>query len=316
MLELHLGPRPIIPDRYLLVDADPIAYYAAFNMDEAPVEATHRRVDERISTIFNQCQVRVGDTGKSSLWLTGEANFRNNICTLKQYKGDRYDADGKRIKVQPRWIKAAKDYLVTNYNARTSMGCEADDMLGIAMKQVMTSKKSYGVTHVVISTVDKDLRINYCMHHNQTHGVIDSVYPPGELHLDSKGKPRGSGELFFYYQMLCGDTTDWIPGLPVVSKDTAIRLYKHGVSVRPGKCGPITAFNILSGAKTAKQAEELVWGCYKDYWMHNDYCHWKTGERYKRGIETARQQFIEQGQLLWMQQEVGERWKPRYVEMV
>lgn len=312
MIEIDLRPPPVIEDRFLLVDADPVAYFAAFNMDDYPVEAVHKRVDDRLTTIFDTCRVAKGDNNKSALWLTGSTNFRNQICTLKQYKGDRYDKDGNRIKPQPAWLHAAKEYMRSQYNAHTSHMCEADDMLSMSVQHALSRP---GIREVMISSVDKDLKINYCMHHNQTTGAITTVKAPGELFLDHRDKPRGSGEMFFYFQMMCGDTTDWIPGLPVVTKRVADHFARRGVTVRAGKCGPKTAYKLLYKAPSAAEAEARVWKCYLDYWMTHGYVHWRDGKAVPAGRRTAEDMFLEQGRLLWMQQSVGELWKPKYIDI-
>ena len=288
-------------DRVVLIDADCVAYYGAAGCDALPLPSAYRRVDLRINQILDDC-----GTDNYECHLTGQNNFRDKVATLKRYKGDRYDKEGKRTKVQPSWLQECRKYLVDKYNATTAYYQEADDTLST---RAVVLKSLYD--RVYISSIDKDLMINYCWHHNMTSGTIVEVVPPGTLELTEKGKVKGTGELFFYAQMLMGDTADCIQGLPKVTP-----WMKEVLGVpRLGGCGPKAAWYILGTVESAEAAEQLVWECYRDYWKKNHYYSWDGMEHFDAGIDTARKQFIEQGRLLWMRTKDGEMWKPKYIEL-
>lgn len=288
-------------NRVVLIDADCVAYYGAAGCDTLPLPSAYRRVDLRIQQILDDC-----GTDNYECHLTGRSNFRDNVATLKRYKGDRYDKEGNRIKGQPSWLQECRKYLVDEYSAGVAFYQEADDTLSTRA----TELKKQGFD-VYISSIDKDLMINYCWHHNMTSGDMKEVVPPGSLELTEKGKLKGDGELFFYAQMLMGDTADCIQGLPKVTPWMKEAFGVH----RLGGCGAKAAWCVLRDIELASTAEQVVWDCYRDYWSKNHYWSWDGLKHYDAGIDTARIQFIEQGRLLWMRTKDGEMWTPKYIEL-
>jgi len=286
-----------VPGRECLIDADMVAYYASFGQDDCALEVATRRTDERMQQMLDESQ-----SESYTAYLTGSDNYRNAIATLQRYKGNRYDADGNRLKPQPGWLPEVRQHLITSWKAIICNGEEADDALGIHQAKNIKEGKSS-----IISSGDKDLQINPGLHHNMYNGFITEVTEFGHLEIDTKGKVRGSGLMFFYAQMLMGDSADWIKGLPKVTEEM-----KESWEIRRGGVGPKTAYVLLSWCKNEDQLHEVVWFCYKSYWMEHEYKHWRTGEVFKAGLETARKQFLEQGRLLWMRREIGEMWNPKF----
>ena len=82
------------------------------------------------------------------VYLSGKGNFRNDIATIKPYKGN-------RSSVKPFHYNNIRDYLVNRWNAEVVDGIEADDALGINQ-----SKDS------CICTIDKDLDMVPGYHYN------------------------------------------------------------------------------------------------------------------------------------------------------
>lgn len=282
-------------DHIVLIDADCVAYYGAAGCDEMPLASAHRRIDLRIDQILDDCK-----SNQYECYLTGSTNFRNSIATLARYKGNRYNEDGKRVKTQPSWLQECRRYLESSYGARMSSNCEADDDLSIRCAELQRAGK-----RVIISSLDKDLRINPCKHHNQMNGEMTETIGDGEVHMQ-KNSCKGHGLMFFYAQMLMGDKADCIPGLPKVTqymKDT------FGIQ-RLGGCGDKSAYTIISQAKDAEEAERFVLECYASYWSEHSYTDWRETAQYVGGYSTYRKQFIEQGRLLWMQTKVAELWNP------
>jgi len=284
-----------IPDRTVLIDADVVAYYASYPMDDMPLRAATRRADNRMEQIIDECQAEYYKG-----FLTGINNFRDDIATLQRYKGSRYDKDGKRITPQPFWLKEVREYLQYKWNCILEDKQEADDALGIAQM----SYQKQGIESI-ISSIDKDLWIIPGLHHNMNSGEVGLVDEFGWLDLN-KGKAHGAGLKFFYAQMLMGDRTDWIIGLPKITEE----IKERWPSVRRGGCGPTAAFRILETAETEKECLEKVIFCYLSYWRDNSYTHWRTNILYEAGHITALGQLIEQGRLLWMRQCEGELWLP------
>lgn len=146
------------------------------------------------------------------IFLTGKGNFREQIAKTLPYKGNR-DKSHK-----PEYYHELKDYLIRKWGTREVDGMEADDALGINQTE-----------DTVICSIDKDL-----------------LMIPGN-HYNFKLKEKKyinefEGIRNFYLQLLTGDPTDNIPGLPGI--------------------GPKRASKILDGAETE---EELYERCRESY---------------------------------------------------
>lgn len=284
-----------IPNRIGLIDADCVAYWAAAGCDAMPVQAAKRKVRDRMTAICDQIQ-----TDDIRCYLTGKNNFRNDVATYQMYKGNRYAPDGTRIKPQPKWLSACRDYIQANYNTTMCDGQEADDALAIAQIKCNAADG----WESIISSIDKDLLIIPGKHHDMNSGYIQDVDEMGRLFKDEKGKVRGAGLRFFYAQLLMGDSADWIPGLPKVTPEMKA---EFGGIKRLGGCGPVAALNALEGCATERELFDRVAFCYKSYWNGERwYKHWKTGEKI---YPTWREALTEQGQLLWMRREAGQMWE-------
>lgn len=143
------------------------------------------------------------------IFLTGKTNFRNEVAITRPYKGTRKNA-------KPFHYDNITAYLHNQYEVRMQEGLEADDLMSI--EQV---RNGY---HTIICTRDKDLRMVPGWHYGWECGAQRELGPVlvdevGALSLDMGKKPpklTGFGEIFFYSQLLTGDTVDNIPGCPGV----------------------------------------------------------------------------------------------------
>lgn len=136
--------------------------------------------------------------GSSFIYLTGKDNYRDTVATIKPYKGNRDTAH------KPKYYKEIRDYMIEVLGATVAQGQEADDLLGI--HQYRNPDKS-----TVICTQDKDLKMIPGYNYNFVK----------EEFLDIKLK---EANLFFLRQMLTGDSTDNIPGIPKIGDKTAAKL--------------------------------------------------------------------------------------------
>lgn len=289
--------KEIVPNRIALLDADCVAYWAAAGCDDMTRDAAFKRCRDRMDAITDQCQAE-----HVRSYLTGANNFRKDIARYQQYKGNRYDKYGNRIKPQPKWLQAVRDFLVDQYDAILCDGQEADDALAIAQTKCNASKD----WHSIISSIDKDLKIVPGLHHDMNSGFIEEVDELGYLSIDKKGKVRGAGLKFFYAQLLMGDAADWIPGLPKVTP--WMKEHFDGIT-RLGGCGPKAAYAVIEDAPDEAECLRRVLLCYDSYWNGDHfYVDWQTGEEHRpSGVEAL----TEQGQLLWMRTYEGELWQPK-----
>lgn len=185
--------------------------------------------------------------------------FRHKFAVTKPYKGNRKNP-------KPFHFNNIIVYLDANYDmVISSDGYEADDELCMAQ---------YGREDTVICSRDKDLRICPGWHYTWECAGQRAVGPVftdelGWLEITTHGKIIGYGKKFFYYQMLMGDNTDHIPGLPGT--------------------GTKGAYKLLVDIPTVAECHAAVKQAYID----------------KIGKETAKEYFLEQANLLWMIHEKG-----------
>lgn len=223
-----------------LIDGDLILYEVGFatqKKDEngeivpSPVEEVNKRVDDLIKDIC----AAVYATEPPKIYLTGVGNFRFEIAKKRAYKGNR-----KQIK--PYHYKYIKAYLQSQWDAEVVDGMEADDALCIEQTARLQQRDT------IICSRDKDLKQCPGFHYTWECGKQGSWGPgwvedKGVLELKGPKKLIGTGSLFFYSQLLTGDSTDTYDGLP--------------------GCGPIRAYSILEGAETEADMFQRVLSAYE-----------------------------------------------------
>jgi hypothetical protein len=287
-----------VPGSICLIDGDMCCYRAAavFESDTHSNNVTIE-LDRQIEQAMSETGAQLYD-----FFLTHRTNFRDGIATYNQYKESRYNPDGTRKMVQPKHLAAAKAYAVKRHGAILLEGHEADDLLGIYANQYKADGK---VT--TISSGDKDLRINSGQHHNPRDGSLETVQGLGYITgnrrpSDNTFTVKGAGLTFFLYQLLAGDATDGIPGLPKIGEGIRARF-----GVRRGGCGPSKGYEILRDEHSVLDLFSAVRAAYWDYFnTHGLYKHWRTGVE-QPGYDDF---LIEQGRLLWMRQTFDELWTP------
>ena len=227
-------------DKIGLVDGDIIAYrtatiaeqnkYLAERLKEGSSEYNHfdgfdsakewagdegliwkRTVDLGLEIALEACDNVIGGlkttTKASSLefFLSGRDNFRYRIAVTKPYKGNRDYAP------KPKYLRQVREHLIKNYGAKVSDGIEADDAIGIRSSEVSANG--------FIASIDKDLDQLVGWHYNW---VKDKVY-----YVTAK-----EADFMLYSQILSGDATDNIPGLPSIGKRNAERILEGSKSSR------------------------------------------------------------------------------------
>lgn len=198
--------------------------------------------------------------------MDGKGNFRKDVATKKVYKGHRNQE-------RPPYFYDVKKLLIEKYNFVVVNGAEADDLLGIA--HCALSKPTCWVPRdgelvpihtkkplSYIASIDKDLKIINGYHYNlKSHQIWEVRDDWSFIQLTRKGdqyKLSGQGFIFHYSQILTGDSTDNIPGLPRV--------------------GAKKTFDLLRHCRTKEQCEEAVRKAYEKHY----------GEDYKEHLEEQR----------------------------
>lgn len=161
----------------LLIDADLVAFRCAASVEpHGEEEIALLRADKLMRDLL----VNTDSEGYIA-FLTGSNNFRKKLNL--EYKANRKD------KEPPRWLQACRGFLVSEWNAIISDGCEADDLLGIAQTE-----------DTRIASLDKDLKMIPGNHFNWLHNEYSYV-------------TESDGLKHFYKQMLIGDKSDNIFGV-------------------------------------------------------------------------------------------------------
>jgi 5'-3' exonuclease len=206
-------------------------------VDAEPLSHILHNVNSMIKTILEQT-----GANEYQLFLGGENNFRHDIATLKIYKGNR-DPNHK-----PFFYHELREYLVNTWGAEVIDGMEADDMLGICQE-----------LDTIIVTTDKDLDMIPGTHYNwkkkRSYWVTEE-----------------EGIYNFYKQLLTGDTTDNIIGVPGI--------------------GDIKSERIL---KPFRDEEDYFWDVLEEY-----------NKKYAFPMEAL----IENARLLWILRNDGQIWEP------
>ena len=254
-----------------LIDGDCVAYeiaYACEPKDEEgnripiPLDAVEERVKNKIAEICAD----VYATEEPTIYLTGKGNFRDDIATIKGYKENRVG------KPKPHYLKYIRALLKAHYETKCVNGFEADDLM--AMDQCSRAK----FRDTIICSIDKDLRIVPGFHYSWGTSVLPSFGPIctdeiGKFYKKKSGKIIGTGLKQFYSQLLMGDRTDNIPGIPFY--------------------GPIKAFNLLDPLNT----EEEMFNAVKEVYQEKFPDDWEP-------------RMLEVGRLLWMTQMLDENGGP------
>ncbi len=202
-------------------ESDEIAYRVAFGCqtkDELVREEyiVSSRLDRYIAALYEIEHPVLGKVQDVDLWLSpsDHSNFRYAVANIPGSKGPGYKA-GRPEK--PVWLAHIKDRMKTQWGAKEIQGYEADDALGI-----------YQTERTIASHIDKDINMIPGWHYNHVTEEFYNV-PEGLGHLIYENKKLvGRGTMFFYAQLLIGDSTDNIPGITGVGLKKAFdSLHSH-----------------------------------------------------------------------------------------
>ena len=186
------------------IDADWFAYAHGGATDDEGHPLAWPLVASRISQQIENITHNAG-CDSYELYLSGKSNFRNEVATIRPYKGTRPTE-------KPAHYQRIREYLIKFRGATLVEGMEADDKVSIEQyadlfKRPVKDRKTIATT--VLCSIDKDLDMVEGWHYNW---IKDEKYWIDEI----------SGIRNFYKQLLTGDSVDNIPGLFGVGKSSAL----------------------------------------------------------------------------------------------
>jgi hypothetical protein len=239
-------------DKQRVVHPDPEEY--AIEATRTQIQSIEKEVREHY---------RIDSFDRITVILSGPGNYREKIATVFPYKGNR-DPEHK-----PYWYQAIRNHLTNDWGASVIHGREADDECSILARQ-HDDTGAY-----VIATIDKDLDQIPGYHYNYLKQVH---YKQGAI----------AAYLFFWQQVLSGDSTDGVPGCWRCGDVSAQKFMEKYASARlPFKQG--TA--IWNGIIQKYKESQSIAGC--------PYADREPGDI---ALETAR--------LVYLQKHEGELWNP------
>lgn len=183
--------------------ADAVSHCAAMGLDPSNIQKMS--IPDPVENALHSVKIMLESIKTATnatnniVYLTGKGNFRDNIATIQPYKGNRLDE-------KPTHYQAIRDYLVNVHKAIVVDGMEADDAMGIAQCADKNNE-------TCICTLDKDLDMIEGWHYN---------WKKQEKYWVDKDRAM----LAFYTQLLTGDKTDNIMGLPGIGPAKAARILK------------------------------------------------------------------------------------------
>lgn len=235
----------------LLIDGDILVYRIGFTSEDVDEGIAIWRLDQLINSICSFINPK--DEVKIFLSETERTNFRYSISDT--YKKSR------RNKPQPYHFYSLREHLFDNWQAICDPGQEADDGLGICQTSSMKEGKA-----TVIASVDKDLLQIRGWHYNFVKETLREV-------------SETEATRWFYLQVLGGDSSDDVRGVPKIGEKRALRL--------------------LEGCET----EEEMWNT--------------TKQTYEKafGKEKAMEELLRNGKLLRIRRYPDEIWSPNILDI-
>ncbi len=187
-----------------IIDCDSLIYRIGFASDNSKDEYGNP-VDEPLENCLHSLKMSIAaileafePTDKARIFLQGNGNYRDRVATIQPYKGNRDPSK------RPRYYDEMRQYLVDYWGAEVVDGMETDDKCVI--EQWKHRDRSTCLAHI-----DKDL--DQCPGHHFNFVKKEFYY----VNLEEANKK-------FWTQVLTGDTTDNIRGIPKVGPKTAEKI--------------------------------------------------------------------------------------------
>lgn len=229
-----------IPDRILILDGDGPCYVAA---------ATAKRLDTALRNYQQEVLKRMFLAGAQHcrIHLTArdsDKHGRFRVKATKPYQGNRNGKTKPALLEPLREAVAERSNWLENWEVLLHRELEADD----GMIQDAYRFGNDGVTW----SEDKDLRMTPHPYYELDRGQVMQGQPEGWISLKHtpSGTPKvtGQGPMFFWAQMLMGDTADNIAG---------VQKYEGAL------CGAVGAYKVLGEVKDVHTAANIVVDAYR-----------------------------------------------------
>ena len=250
---------------HLVIDADQLCYAAGFATEGEPLSHTLHTVNQMLEK-----QLRETNCETHQCYIGGVENFRHDIAM---------DYKATRTARKPSSYENIREHLIHHWNAIVVDGMEVDDMVSLLLwGDYVTAGGDREVTTLILSSPDKDLKNTPGWHYAPRTG---DVYWIGEV----------QAYRHFLFQMLTGDRTDNIRGLPDMTPGFAFRM---GLGTKKVKgCGEVWAKKLMALSTDIEEAEINVYRAYLAW-----------GEESGMSEDETYEYMRDQGQLLWMVREL------------
>ena len=230
-----------VPGRTLIIDGDGPCYVAA---------ATVKRLDTALRNFQQEILKRMFLAGASDcrIHLTSrdsDKHGRFRVKAGKPYQGNRKNKSKPPLLEPLRELVADNSTWLDDYSVLLHRELEADD--GMIQDAYLLGENG------VIWSEDKDLRMTPYPYYEIDRGQVQPSQPVGWVSIKHtpSGTPKltGQGPLFFWAQMLMGDTADNVQGLARYN----------------GKlCGAVGAFDVLKDVRCIHDASNIVLDAYRE----------------------------------------------------
>lgn len=183
-----------------LIDGDIVVYRVGFTTQDVDEGLAFVRTREVLDSIILET-----DASAFKVFLTEESDpnaFRRKI--YPEYKAH-------RTKPKPKWYNEIRNYMQAEFGAEICREIEADDAMGMLQYKSTPGEDFLKEYHSIICSIDKDLKQIEGLHYNFVKKEFEEISP--EL-----------GMKHFYTQLLMGDSSDNIKGIPNIGPVKAARI--------------------------------------------------------------------------------------------
>lgn len=152
-------------------------------------------------------------TNDFKMAVKGEGNFRDDM--YPDYKQNRKNQEAvlkAKGETRRKYVNGVRDLAIMEGLAVPADGMEADDYVRIWAEEARQEGQDF-----IIVTIDKDLKCIPGRHYNPSKKELITMSEADSLR-------------FFYQQLLSGDPTDNIPGIPGIAEKTATKELMHCMS--------------------------------------------------------------------------------------